>query len=527
MPTDTVSTDSRLTRTESPFCGAPNRLFRIPQPQGKRMGRFRALAYAALGLTLFLLLSHRAFGQGNDPLAKVPKLLQVLDRDGFDAKEGTFRILDPIKYACEEKIIPTTYYNNVQPYMSVNLPTDWESTAPEMRRALPINYFLRQDEAVVIVGTTPPPMAYFSYQTFLFGRYNPEKTSTYPKTLGGYFAPYEVLFAYLGDQVSSLTLASTGSNPYNRPMVYISAGNRQTQERVRAALLAAGYPAAIINTETLPASMVRFGYDKGDQFLFLMRMAIAVGGSDVINEFEKTIEAGQVMRVFRVRPKVEFPLDPLPAPVLRPRSTGHTEIDMYPTMEKLRQAIIDSNSKLGYAAQELDSTGGIPEGYPTIEQELAWNGPTQEGTLGYGRDASYVGTEWFNLPEGGFAIVYGLDHSATQKATYSSASIYLDQIITAGIQTVDSGTFAKLPGTATAYLPSEPDASKFYVWKVARNCNGDPHCMEAKPPSVCTGLMSAEPLVRVFFRAYAEPATQVGPPESELLYDRVIVFSPK
>jgi hypothetical protein len=43
-------------------------------------------------------MPHRAVAQGsNDPFANVPKLLQVLDRDGFEAFQGQFRILDLVE----------------------------------------------------------------------------------------------------------------------------------------------------------------------------------------------------------------------------------------------------------------------------------------------------------------------------------------------------------------------------------------------------------------------------------------------
>lgn len=481
-----------------------------------------------------------ALAQGsNDPLANVPKLLQVLSDSGLDARQGRFRILDPVSMACTNRgdgnpYIPSTWYNNVQPYLSIILPGFATDTLPweKVRRAIPVNYLLRQDEAVLVVGSTPPPMAYYSFQTMLFARYNPASNSKDPAT-GGFYRPYEATVAYVGDTVNHLTVRTTGSTPYNRPMVLISTGNRQTRERLQAAVRAAGYPDAAINTETLPAALIRFGYETGDQFLFTMRLAIAAGGDQAFNEFEKSVEAGNVMKVFRVRPKSEFPADPLPAPVLRTRGTGQTEMDLYPTMEKLRQAILASFGT-GFNAQELDTffPDSIPEGYPAIQRGIAYSGPGRDGSAGYGRDANYMASEWFDLAENDFAIIYGLDHAATGKATYSSAAVYLDPKITAGVSDVNSGDFAKNPHTASAYLPGETGIDKFYVWKVARNCNGAPACLEARllrPEHIanCGSKIPADAPVRIGFRQYVEPATRVGPADAELLYDRVIVFRPK
>lgn len=497
-------------------------------------------AVMILVLASSALTPNHALAQGsNDPLENVPKLRQVLGDNGFEYLQGQFRILDPVSMACTNRgdgkaYIPSTWYNNVQPYMSILLPgfaadtPQWEKA----RRAIPVNYLLRQDEAILIVGSTPPPMAYYSFQTMLFARYNPA-TYSYDPALGGFYQPYEAPVAYLGDTVNSLTVRTTGSTPYNHPMALISTGNRQTQERLRAVLRAAGYPDAAINTETLPPSLVRFGYETGDQFLFTMRLALPAGGDQVFSDFENRVQAGSVMQVLRVRPKIESAEDPLPAPMLRTRGTGQTEMDLYPTMEKLRAAIL-AHFGWAYNAQELDTflPDSIPEGYPAIQRGIAYLGPGRDGSAGYGRDANYWVSPWFDLPENAFAIIYGLDHAATGKATYSSAAVYLDQTLTAGVSDVNSGDFAKNPGTASVYLPGEPGIDKFYVWKVARHCNGEPACLDARllrPEHIaaCGTKIAPDAAVRIGFRQYMEPATRVGPADAELLYDHAIVFLPK
>jgi hypothetical protein len=487
-----------------------------------------------LVLALFGFIPDRAFAQGRNDPANVQKLTRALENNGFAWRKGEFQVLDAVLNACEDRI-PSAWYNNVQPYMVAVLPGEANKKDPweVSTRSLPVSYFLRQDEAIIIVGSTPPPMAYYSFQTFLFTRYNANTLNYDDDSPAGFFQPYEAPFAYLGDTINSLTIQSTGSTPFNRPLAFISTSNRTTQERLRAVLRSAGYPDAIINTETLPSSLLRFGYTDADQFLFLIRTAIAVGGEAAMKEYQdKVIDPNlSPLRVFRVRPTTEFPSDPLPAPVLRTRGTGHTEMDLYPTMEKLRKAILDQYSA-AFDAEELDTLlpDAIPEGYPAIQRGIAYLGPGKDGSAGYGRDANYWLSSWFDLPDDAFALVYGVDHAATGKATYSSAAVYLDEKLAAGISSADSADFATNPHTASYYLPGAPGIEKFYVWKVARNCNGEPACMEAKVPAskaVCLQKITPTALVRIGFRQYAEPATKVGPTEAELLYDRVIVFRRK
>ncbi len=495
--------------------------------------RFLAFACTILGLTAALFPHHALAQGGNDALARIQKLQDVLTKGGFEWQSGTFRKIDPVPMACGG-FLPTTWYNNVQPYMTVTLPGEWEKTP----RSLPVSYFLRQDEAIVVVGSTPPPMAYFSFQTFLFGRHNPET--------GAFFSPYDVAFAHLGDTVNSLTIQTTGSTPFNRPMAFISTGNRKTQEGIRAVLRSAGYADAIINTETLPSSLLRFGYENADQFLFLWRTAIAVGGDAAMQEYQEKVAnpALSPLRVYRVRPRTEFPRDPLPAPVLRTRGTGQTEIDLYPTMEKLRDGIL-AKYREEYNAEQLDTAWAdgpdfYPEGYSAIQRGIAYSGPGHDGSGGYGRDANYRVSSWFDLGPNDFAIVYGVDHAATGKATYASAAVYLDKTLAVGVSGADSGDFAANPNTANLYLTGEPGIEKFYVWEVRRNCNGALGCMEAKtlrPEHIAacqptgsdpgTWKIAPDAPVRIAFRQYAEPATRVGPADGELLVERVIVFRPK
>ncbi|RPI09846.1 MAG: hypothetical protein EHM65_08745, partial [Acidobacteriales bacterium] len=150
--------------------------------------RVLAVALIVLGLAPCALTQRRAVEQGgNDALAKVPKLLNVLEKDGFEWQGGHFQVLDPPEMACGG-MIPSAWYHNVQPYLGVVLDgavdnaVPWEKTG----RLLPLLRLQRQDEALLIVGSTPPPMAYFSFQTFLFGRYNPA-SQNYPPLTGGFF----------------------------------------------------------------------------------------------------------------------------------------------------------------------------------------------------------------------------------------------------------------------------------------------------------------------------------------------------
>ncbi len=68
-----------------------------------------------------------------------------------------------------------------------------------------------------------------------------------------------------------------------------------------------------------------------------------------------------------------------------------------------------------------------------------------------------------------------------------------------------------------------------YAYKVSRHCiKGEDYCLPLSPPEGCTRLiLNDKTVLTVFDRIYLELATKVGPALPEILYDRVIKFSPR
>lgn len=85
---------------------------------------------------------------------------------------------------------------------------------------------------------------------------------------------------------------------------------------------------------------------------------------------------------------------------------------------------------------------------------------------------------------------------------------------------------SELTGTAEKYLPDNPNAKYLYVYKIARNCDGDPHCYELPYGPGGYGIRTDQPLF-ISWRMYMENATKVGPAYSEIVFDRAIKFDTK
>jgi hypothetical protein len=129
------------------------------------------------------------------------------------------------------------------------------------------------------------------------------------------------------------------------------------------------------------------------------------------------------------------------------------------------------------------------------------------------------------LADGEFLMLYGVNHVATGKATYMNTNIYASETAKLILGGIDDRKFRD---TATPYLPAgEPAADLLYAYKISRGCGGESNCLQLAVPDGCTRLtLDASTLLGVFTRIYLEPETKVGPALQEILYDRVIKFSP-
>ena len=167
----------------------------------------------------------------------------------------------------------------------------------------PFIYQMRQDEAIVLIGQTPPPVRYFGIQSWVqMGPASPAGAAvTDNRTLIG---------AAFGDSVNNLTVRTTGSDPFNRPIVYIITGNRQTERLVRKAVLAAGYPEAIINVERLSTVIAPLGYGPSGSILLTAQRFAVPSDKNLFEDYVlRSIDddrSNDPYRVFRVSPRKEL-----------------------------------------------------------------------------------------------------------------------------------------------------------------------------------------------------------------------------
>ena len=439
-----------------------------------------------------------------------------LEKTGFTMKLAPFVHVDLIKLYEAGKLANAGGNNANAPYRGIlsALPDniemkDLKQLSPDEMQNWLCNipgsmqgWQLNPDEAVVIVAKTPPECVYFSYCGFIFYKYyEKEKRRKW-------------VWTSYNDPLNNLTIKTSGTpngvkgNPFNQDTIIIITADKGVDQRIRNAAVSAGYPVDIINTYVIPSSMVKLGI--GPEFDTLavgQRMALFAddrAGQEYVNA---------VTAAIKVTPSTRAKLDPFPAPELRVRGTGKTEIDLKPALEELREAIIAKHSNL--TAKELKTYVWLPESYDAVQ--------TETYVAGESRDTVYLRSDSLTLGDNPdeFVIVYGVNHAATGKATYANCNFY-GEAAWNGVAGIYSTEYA---GSAEPYLPGNPSAKYLYVCKFVRSCGSEKTCVPVPTGPKAHGVQLDEPAF-IGFRAYLEPATRVGPAYTELLYDRVIKFSP-
>jgi hypothetical protein len=465
------------------------------------IARRPCLVLMLLVLTLVPCAFSQRTGQDSSALARFQNALK---HNGFDVTAGVALAWNPAAAYCAGTADSAMYTNN-EPYLQLLVPKSVQEP-----NQLNNSFQLNAAEAVVLIGVTPPPARYFSY--------------TPTVTAKVYLDGKQALAASLGDSVNNATVKTTASTPFNAPVVLIFTPDRTTDARIRAALESAGYPAGIVNTVVLPASILTFGYgDTADDVGIALRNAMftdPIAGKSYIEN------AAQTLHVFRVTPHTAVIPDPLPLPRLRVRGTGQSELGLMKKLMELRAGIIAAHP--GLQPTEITVKPGAYEGYDYIQRGVTPMGDTRDSFyFEAGWTPEYGSNDRITLGDDEFLVFYGVNHIATGKATYMNVNITAGETEKLSVGTLDDRVF---PGAAPTYLPAgDAAASQMYAYKVSRKCAADElNCLPLSVPEGCTRLtLNSQTILGFPYRVYLEPATRVGAALPEILYDRILKFSPR
>jgi len=458
-------------------------------------------------------------------------LKMALEQAGFTVQEGEIGYFDLIKLY-DAGVLPSAYGNNpATKYLAYFVPPAPGYSVDErialIAKALGMSgntsafWHLGPDEAVVFIGRTPPECRYFGYEHYVLSR--------------TYGTEARWLFANIADSLNNQVINTNGTpgDPYNQTTMIVATADRGIDERIRAAASSAGYSDSIMNTLVFPSSILKMGLeDDADTFAIFIRPALFTD-KEVGDEYIENTPA----TILRLTPNTTAELDPYGYPELRIKGTGQTELDLTDDLNELRNAILERYGNLN--AMELPTAPGVPTGIDAIQRGIDAVGPSNDAMYLWtaNQDVSSPTPPFFDTTQyydflrdppitlgnstGEFIIVYGVNHVATGKATYASFTLYGADVWN-GVGTVTDADFI---GTAEEYLPDNPDAKYLYVYKIARDCEGEPNCFELPSGMGSYGIEPDQPLF-IAWRAYLEGATKTGPSYSEIVYDRAIKFEP-
>jgi len=427
--------------------------------------------------------------------------IKALSGDGFTVQQGAMAKVDLVKYA-EIGLLPDAEGNNADnPYYSIALPRSPGQTVAndnECPNGLSRNVRLNPDEAVVLIGKTPSNVTFYNFPLFMIYR-----------TLNSERA---FLFGGLGDttNIGSVKEQTGSSDGLGVPIMIIYSADKTVAEKVKSVAEASGYPESMITIMEIPSPMVHMGLaEDDDSFACGIRTAV-FSSPEAKQDYMDTINT--MMRGYRITPNTSGSLDPYPVKNLRVRGTGTTEFDLLPAVSRLHDAIIEAYPNCSY--KELETGIAFPESSQMLQNN--------EKAYGESRDAAYLGSQNFTLQPGQFAISYGVNHMASGKAIYSNVVAYGAEKLN-GVASADSTSFT---GSASRYLKDDPDVDKLYTYTITRANSTEPYTLVVPQGPYLQGVPLNQK-IWIGWRAYMEEETNVGPTYPELVYDKVIVFTPK
>ncbi|EWM25226.1 hypothetical protein Naga_100089g2 [Nannochloropsis gaditana] len=339
--------------------------------------------------------------------------------------------------------------------------TTFNQTSPIPFSFCNIAFTLGPRDAIVWLGCTPPPAAYFSIRSYVAFRFSP--SVWFPA-------------AELGDPANHMTLNSTGGpeDPFEKTTMVFSTGDRETARHVKRAFAKAGFPRGSSNLDVIPAELARFRerqetafwvQDKSDAFAWQFR----------VSQFEdpEAAEAyfDQTWPVYFLRARPEYEkrgAKPIPRPEARPRGTGQDEAYLHPSLDKLEEEIIvayaSKGSKLSYRfpmdhiVPDIERCLTDPQYAPIFKPVPAWHFPGWPSCDWFSADALYTGLpdttdlSALTFPTNRTFVVMGVNQPRLQKSIYSNLMLTAVAHFEDPAHSVNL-TATELQGSASMFAP--------------------------------------------------------------------------
>jgi hypothetical protein len=429
-------------------------------------------------------------------------LAMALNSD-YIVQQGEITSESPIDFCMAGYTINANANNVGVPYMGVQLPPP-----PNMDSLYSItNVFnFNTNEAMVLIGKTPPECLYYSYRSYLFDRlenFPPPTTRT-------------KINASMGETTSLYRMRPDLpiDSMFGRKFALIMAGDSLVAMHVKNTILATTQEitAADIHFDILPADgMFQFGNNPtADLGNFLHRVSLfkdSTAQQDYVNN--------PPLEVLRITPRQTsqqalFKLRPFLS-----RSSGINEFDLLPDMELLEEGIYNTYH-FNYKIIWLQPIPWVIEGFSAIQQGM--------DALGDNHDALYIFSSDFQFRENDIVLTYGVNHFLTGQSVYSSASIYGTKYM-AGYGGITNFQMEK---SARQFVADTSIADRLFAYCFARHpVPGNPFVYIV--PSDTNGTMegiNVNDTATICFRLYVNSITRIGPDPMEVILDQTVLLRP-
>lgn len=441
------------------------------------------------------------FGSVFPPASQVAS---ALVDSGYTVRMGEANKQFPIEY-CLTGYTDNANGNNVGvPYFGIQL------TPPlglDSMYSIPLNYNVRSDEAVILIGKTPPKCKYFSYRSYLMNRFYGFPPPPTRKKINASLGETTSLYRMRPD----LPLDSM----FSRKFALIMAADSQLAMQVKATILLATteIAAADIHFDILPpGDLFRCGtIPEADWINFLHRVALfddTIAGNNYLDH--PPLEVIQVTRTNPVTP-VLFPLHPF-----LPRASGITEFNLLYNLDLLKNGIYNTYHD-NYEIIWLSSMPFNLESFTAIQQGT--------DALGDNHDCLYIYTDDFQFGENDIGLSFGVDHTQTGQAVYDNLIMYGAKYFN-GFGGITNEMMAK---SARQFMSDTIIADKLYAYCFARHpVPGNPYVfiVPADTNHTLSGINVGDTAF-LCTRLYVNPVTKIGPDPLEVVVDRFVLLRPK
>jgi hypothetical protein len=429
-------------------------------------------------------------------------LALALDPD-YIVQQGEISSENPIDF-CMAGYTPNANGNNVGvPYFGLQLPPP-----PNMDSLFSVTtvFNFNEDEAVVIIGKTPPQCTYYSYRSYLFTRFEEFPPSSTRIKLNASLGETNSLYRMRPDlPVDSM---------FGRKFALIMAGDSLIAMNIKNTILTTTpeIAAADIHFDILPADgLFQFGTSPmSDWGMFLHRVSL-ITDSAAQNNYVNNPPV-EILRLTprQTPPQVLFSIHPFLS-----RSSGINEFYLLPDMNLLEQGIYNTYHT-NYNIIWLQPSPWVIEGFSAIQQGL--------DALGDNHDALYIETSDFQFRDNDIVLTYGVNHQLTGQSVYTNATIYGTKYM-AGYGGITNYQMEK---SARQFVADTSIADLLFAYGFARHpVTGNPFVYIV--PSDTNGTMegiNVNDTAKMGFRLYVNSITKIGPDPLEVILDQAVLLRP-